>query len=175
MEEKDMTYVFESLNNVLSQTNLDDVTSEGSGFEELPDGYYIGEVEKAELKESKSSQQPMVAFQFKVVQDGITDDGNFSPISKTNNRKIFMYYVLKDEQSVKRFVTDMLKFEGEKEGESILGKEYFTNSEVLIDALDILIGSRIYIHISTTERNGQTSTWRNLISWKRAKALGLLQ
>lgn len=85
-----------------------------------------------------------------------------------------MYYVLKDENSIRRFVQDMLKFEGEKEGEPILGKEYFTNAELLEDALEILKGMRIWVQSSTTVNDDEsTSTWKNLITWKRAKNIGL--
>lgn len=171
--------VLNSLNDLLGATDLTDVTSESAGFTELPDGYYLSEVENAEMKESKKSHQPMVAFQFKVVDDGLEvnpESGNFQVIGKTKNRKIFMYYVLKDETSLKRFVTDMLKFEGENEGEPLLEKECFTNSELLVEALEILKGMRIYIQSSTTVNDDDTSsTWKNLISWKRAKALELPQ
>lgn len=175
----DMKNVFDKLNNLLGNTDLSDVTADSSGFSDLPDGYYLCEVEKADLKESKSSHEPMVAFQFKVVEDGhtaeITDDGDviIEDIKKTANRKIFVYYVLKDETAVRRFATDMLKFEGEVAGESLLPKEAFMTSETLIDALDVLVGMRIYICASTTEKDGSKSQWNNLISWKRVAALEL--
>ena len=168
--------VFNSLNGLLSNTDLSDVSAESAGFSELPDGYYLAEVEKAELKESKSSHQPMVAFQFKVVDDGLAVDenGEFVTVKKTKNRKIFLYYVIKDETSLKRFVQDMLKFEGDVAGKPLLEKECFTNSELLVDALDILKSMRIYIQSSTTVNDDDsTSTWKNLISWKRAAALEL--
>lgn len=173
---EDMKNLFSSLDELMKDTKLDDVTAEGTGFDELPDGYYLSELEKAEIKESKSSHQPMVALQFKIVEDGIgTDDkGENTIIPKTKNRKIFMYYVLKDERSLKRFVGDMLKFEGETAGEPLLEKECFTSSELLNDALDIIIGHCVYIQSSTTENDdGSNSVWKNLISWKRAQALEL--
>lgn len=176
MEEKDLTSIFNNLDDILKNTDLSDVSADSNSFSELPDGYYLSEVEKAELTESKKSHQPMVAFQFKVVEDGIgtDDDGNFIDLPKTKNRKIFLYYVLKDEASVRRFATDMLKFEGETKGEPILEKTYFTNSELLNDALDILTGMRIYIQSSTTENDdGTSSVWKNLVSWKRVEALKL--
>jgi hypothetical protein len=168
--------VLNSLNGLLNNTDLSDVSAESAGFSELPDGYYLAEVEKAELKESKSSHQPMVAFQFKITDDGLTPDenGDLVSVKKTKGRKIFIYYVLKDENSVRRFATDMLKFEGENPGEPILSKDYFTNSELLVDALDILKGCRVYIQSSTTiNDDDSTSVWKNLISWKRASALEL--
>lgn len=173
---EDLKNMFSSLNELLGKTDLEDVTSESTGYSELPDGYYLSEVEKAELTESKNSHLPMVSFQFKIVEDGkgVAEDASYFELKGTKNRKIFVYYVFKDESSVQRFVRDMLKFEGETEGEPLLGKEYFTEAEVLADALDILTGSRIYIQCSTTRKDGaEPTTWKNLISWKRAKALEL--
>lgn len=168
-----------SINELLSQTKIDDVTSEGTGFEELPEGYYLCNVETATIKESKSSGQPMVAFTFSVVEDGLSfradDNGNAvqSTVKKSKGRKIFMYYVLKDTASVRRFVSDMLKFEGEEQGKPLLDKEYFMNFEILESALEMLEGSQIYIQISKSERDGNIRTWQNLISWKRVAALEL--
>lgn len=175
---EDLKDLFANLDSLLSQTNIEDVTEENTGYSELPEGYYLCEVVKAELKESKSSHQPMAAFQFKIIENGQTikneDEPEFIELKNTKNRMIFMYYVLKDEGSVKRFVSDMLKFEGEEEGQPLLGKEYFTNSELLEDALDVLTGMQIYVCISSSEnQNGETSIWKNLISWKRADKLGL--
>jgi hypothetical protein len=96
-------------------------------------------------------------------------------LENTKNRKIFKYYPLVNEKNVNSFVSDMLKFEGETAGESILPKEAFTSGEVLEDALDVLTGSRIYIQVSTTVKKstGEASKWNNLVSWKRAESLGL--
>ena len=123
---------------------------------------------------------PMAAFTFKISEDGhiaeVDESGEpvITDIKKTANSKIFMYYLFKDERSVKRFVTDMLKFEGEEEGEPLLPKEAFLSGDTVNDALEILTGMRIYVHVSTTTNEDDTkSTWNNLISWKRAKALGL--
>lgn len=168
------------LDQLLNNTDLTDVSAESTGFQELPDGYYNCEVEKAELKISKSSGLPMAAFQFKVVEDGymaeLDDKQNVSltPLNKTKNRKIFINYVLKNDTWVRRFVTDMLKFEGEEEGEPFLPKEAFTTSETIEDALAALTGKRIYIQVSTSVNDDDSkSTWNNLISWKRAAALEL--
>ena len=174
---EDMTNLFNALDGVLSNTDLTDVTADSNYFQDLPDGYYLCEVEKAELKESKSSHQPMVSLQLKTVEDGYAVNqttGNFTALSKTKNKKVFIHYVLKNDALVKRFVTDMLKFEGEEEGVPLLDKECFTNSELLVDALDILVGHRVYVQSSTTVNDDDsTSVWKNLISWKRAKALEL--
>ena len=171
-----MSY-FDQIDEILGKINLEDIDADSNDrYEDLPEGYYLCEVEEATLAESQSSHQPMVSFQFKVTENGYTlnEEGtSLIEIDKTKNRKIFAYYVLKDERSVKRFISDMLKFEGEVEGEPLLDKEYFTNSELINDALDVLKGSRIYVQVSLTEYNGKASSWKNLISWKRAKSLEL--
>lgn len=179
-ENKTNKELIASINELLSKTNINDVTSETNSFQELPQGYYLCSVEKAEIKESKSSGEPMVAFTFNVVENGVQfnadKDGNveMKKVENSKNRKIFMYYVLKDTTSVRRFVSDMLKFEGEEAGKPLLDKEYFMNSEILADALNILEGMQIYIQITKSEKDdGSSRSWQNLISWKRAVALEL--
>lgn len=169
------------LDELLKETNIEEVTSESNdSFEELPAGYYLCEVEKAELKETKETHLPMASFTFKVIEPGkqvIIEEGesNFQEVKNSINRKIFINYVLKDSTTIKRFVSDMLKFEGEEEGQPLLNKEYFLNSEILVDALSILEGMRIYVHISlNTKSDGSIGRWNNLISWKRAKILELI-
>ena len=180
MAELDNKQLIASINELLKQTNIDDVTSESNSFQELPEGYYLCSVDNAEIKESKASGNPMVAFSFTVTENGhhyVADkDGNveMQEVKGSKNRKIFMYYVLKDTSSVRRFVSDMLKFEGEEPGKPLLDKEYFMNSEILADALAILQGMRIYIQITKSVNDDGTSrSWQNLISWKRAAALDL--
>ena len=167
------------LDSILARTTLEDVSAESQGFSELPDGYYLCEVEKTEFKESKTSKLPMVSFTFKIVEDGTgfeytENDAKKILLKGTKNRKIFKHYVFKDESSVKRFASDMLKFEGETAGEPLLPKEAFISSETMLDALDILVGMRIYIQSDTSEKDdGTKSTWYNLISWKRVGELEL--
>lgn len=182
MENEELRNVLGTLDDLLSSTNLENVNEENTGYSELKDGYYLSEVEKANLTMSKSSKQPMVAFQFKIVEDGkdaeMNEDGtvNVTTIKNTKNRKVFMYYVLKDESAVKRFVSDMLKFEGSEPNKPLLEKEYFTNSQLIEDALDVLVGRRIFIQVSSFEReDGTTGTWQNLITWKRASYLDLIK
>ena len=167
----------ELLNSLLNDVNLDDVSSDSQGFSELPDGYYLCEVEDAQLTQSKTSEQPMVSFRLSIVEDGtsITYTENeiiYNIVKKTKNRKLFKNYVLKDTASVKRFASDMLKFEGE-DGESLLPKEAFMTSETLVDALDVLVGMRIYAYLETTEKDGKPNQWTNLVSWKRVRDLDL--
>lgn len=181
MENKELNDVLSNLNELLESTNLENVTSESSGYEEVKDGYYLCEVEKAELTISKNSGNPQVFFQMKIVDDGydcvFNEEQKVSDIIRNNgtkNRKIFNYFPLTTEQNVKRFVTDMLKFEGDVAGESLLDKECFTNSELLEDALSILVGRRLYVKISTTKgKDGKDTIWKNFISWRVATSLGL--
>lgn len=176
MADKD---IIASINELLKQTNINDVTSESNNFQELPEGYYLCTVDAAGIKESKAGN-PMIAFTFTVSENGhhyVADkDGNaeMQEVKGSKNRKIFMYYVLKDTQSVRRFVSDMLKFEGEEVGKPLLDKEYFMNFEILEDALKILEGMKIYIQVTKSEnQDGTVRNWQNLISWKRAAALDL--
>lgn len=169
-EVKDMSKIFASVNELLSKTDLNDVTAEGAGFAELPDGYYLCEVKSTELGESKSSGFPMVTIALQVVENGVnpSKDGGFIEIGGSKNRWIRKYYPFKNEQAVKSFASDMMKFEGEVEGEPLLSKEYFTTGELLQDAIQLLVGLRIYVHLSSGERNGEKTQWINLVSWKRA-------
>ena len=180
-KQEEMNNFLSQIDNLLGSVKLDDVSAESNeNRQELPDGYYLCEVEKAELTESKSTHMPMAAFTFKIAENGIAADMNeagditMKELEKTAGKKVWMYYVLKDEKSIRRFVSDMLKFEGEQRGEPLLGKEYFTNSEILAEALEVLVGARVYIQISTSEnKDGSTNKWQNLISWTRVERLGL--
>lgn len=173
---------FNELNQLLASVNLNDVTAESSsGFEELSDGFYLAEVEKAELTTSKNSGRPQVAMQFSVSEDGLApyvDEKGFAKlktIEHTKGRKIFKYYPLVDEKSLKTFTSDMLKFEGSEPGVPLLPKEAFETGEILEEAITALIGYRIYVQVSTTVKKGteEKQSWKNLISWKRAKTFNL--
>lgn len=179
MEEK---INFSELDDLLKTVKLDNVTADGAGFEDLPDGYYLCQVDSAKLTTSKSSGKPMASFQLTVVEDGYQanfDDAGNASLSQnkhTANKKIFKHYVLKDEKSIRNFVADMLKFEGENPGEPLLEKEVFMESALLEEALGALEGMRIYAQLSTSEKeDGTKSSWTNFISWKRVAALELPQ
>lgn len=166
--------IYSSINNVLKNIKTNDITSESSdSFSQLPDGYYLAELVKAELKTSKSSGAPMVAWQFKTVENGVCFDGDLTrtSINKSKGKVLFLYHSLKDESAMERFISDALKFEGEEPGKSLLEKEYFENAEVLHDALDVLIGSYIWLHVDTDKDN---NTWTRIVSWKRAAKLELV-
>lgn len=175
MEEKEeqLQNIFSSVNKILGSIDTNQVTADSSdAYSQLPDGYYLSEVAKVEMTTSKSSGQPMIAWQFKTVEDGVTIDENLNKalIKNTTKKTIFMYHVLKDQNSVERFISDALKFEGDEAGKPFLEKEYFTTAETLHDALDLLVGLRIWLHIDTDNNN---STWTRFVSWKRATKLEL--
>ena len=176
----DIAMTMNTLDDLLKATDLNDVTSESSGFDDLPAGYYLSEVNSAELTISKNSGNPQVKVVFKVVEDGVTEEDEGYAIRKnlpkTAGRLIFKYYPLKDEKTVRTMVSDMTKFEGEVKGEPLLPKEYFKETSLLNEALACLTGSRIYVHITTsTNKEGKTNNWVNLISWKRAAQLDLAE
>lgn len=172
--EENVNAAINLLDQILQKTNFEDVSAESTGFEALPDGYYLSQLEDTKLTTSKNSGQPMVSLTFKIVEDGhsVNNDNQFVTINGTKNRKIFKHYVMKDESSVKRFASDMLKFEDDNG--PVLPKEAFTTSETILDSLDAITGMNIYIQSDTSEKDdGSKSTWYNLISWKRSKDLEL--
>lgn len=170
-----------NLNELLSQIDWDNIEKSEQSFEDLPEGYYLCEVEKAELKLNKSGTNKQVSFQFKVVENGLAErinDKGFNDlveIDHSKNRKIFKHYPLKDKDGVVRFVKDMLKFEGSEPGVPLLEKEYFMTEEVIPDALDVLATGKIRIYIKADYKtyNGTTSVWYDLIGWDRAAAMKL--
>lgn len=169
---------FIKLGDLLQDVNWETVTEENS-FDDLPEGFYLCEVEKADLKENKAQTNMQVSFQLKVVDEGLTeaidDRGNsvLKAISGTKNRKVFKHYPFKDTNGIKRFVVDMMKFEGENPGEPLLGPEYFMTEETFPDALACLIGTRIYVQASYREYQGKKNCWYDFVAWDRATKLGL--
>ena len=172
--------IYDTLNKILSNSNIDSVSSESTGFSELQDGYYLCEVAETEIKKS-SNQDPLIVLTMKVIGNGydaeISNDGEitFKELKGANGSMIWLNYAIKDEKSLKRFVSDMLKFEGDEQGEPLLPKEAFTTPETLEDAVKLLVENRIYVQISTTEKDGKANTWKNLVSWKRVTGLELPQ
>jgi len=172
------------LDDLLSKSDLSSTTSEGTISSDLPDGYYLCEVEKAELTSTKATGNPMVKFQYKIVENGLKSvvdaQGNDTLVEAKNtaNRKIFLNYVISTEQNLGFFVSDMLKFESpDNPGEPLLTKEYFKNTSLLLDALDILAtGSRIYIMVQSKPKKdnpNEVEKRYNPITWKRATLLEL--
>lgn len=176
----DIKDIAASLDELLSKTNLSKVTAAGAGFEELKDGFYPTEVNSIELKVNKNGD-PMVSAKCKVVDDGwcYDEEGDtYGRVAGSKNRIIFKNWNLVTEQDIKRFVSDMLKFEnpdvaGEALVEMLKQKpeddimDYFKTTEFLLDVLGLIqdFKSRIYIQISSYEKNGETRTQSNLVKW----------
>ena len=179
----DLEKIRQSLDTLLAKTDNSNVTEEGVKSE-LPDGYYLCEVTKAELTESKQGN-PMVAIEYKTTEDGkmsvIDEDGmaKMETAPKTQDKKIFVNYVLSSEQNVNYFVADMLKFEDPETGDSIFDKKSdFDSTDAIINVCDILSeGAMVYIMASTTESTnepGKMVKKYKPISWKRAERLELI-
>ncbi len=183
----DMNELKASLGKIFENAEVEQVTSEGSGFENLKDGYYLSAIEKVELKPSKKGQ-PMFQFTFSVIQDGLatniseTGDIELVPVKSSKGRKIFKFYPFspEDARSTKQFTSDMLKF-SDDDGNPVLidaetVKAYFMNPDTIDEALEAVTGLFIYIHLETRENKnepGTTSQWGSLVSWKRAAQLEL--
>ena len=167
--------LFKKVDSVLAKVDLSKTTAESAGFEDLKPGYYLCEVASAKLVESKKTHNPQIALTLSVIEDGFAfdDDDNKITYKGTKNRKIYKYYPLIDETTIKRFVSDMLKFEDE-DGESILPAEAFTTAETLSDSLDVIENMRVYTQITVSGEGENKSNWISLISWKRAAELELV-
>jgi len=179
-EDKELKELYSNVNSILKKINVKDIDPE-KDFDKNPDGYYLTEVVSLEVCTSKKSGNLQVAGQFKIVENGIgvnvDDDGeqDFFELKNTKGKTIFKYYPMTDESQVTKLIKDMLKFTDE-DGKSILDEEYFSDIEIMKEALSILTEERIYIHLysytnKTTKETNQNS---NLITWKRASDIGLI-
>ena len=175
-EIKDLSIINQALDELLQATDLSKVSASGVGFEDLPDAYYLTETVKYDIKMSPGNDNaapcPMITLSFKVLDNGwkrLEDEDNFVRVEGTKGRWISKTYWLSDTQSVKKFTSDMLKFENpEMPGEPILDIEYFTNSQLLRDAMDIIASQlRIYIKLSSYEKKDtkETKQTQNLVKW----------
>ena len=173
----------QALDQLLASADLSNTSEEGVKSE-LPDGYYLAEVKKAELKTSKSGNA-MVAIEYSTVEDGkksIVDEQGYAQLEdapKTANQKIYVNYVLSNELQVEFFVADMLKFQDPETNDSIFTKDDFKSSEGIESVCDMLAsGAIIYIAVQTVEKKngdpGETEKKFKPISWKRAKQLELI-
>lgn len=180
MADKDLRELYKNVDSILSSVNVENIDPNAPDFDNLPDGYYLCEVQKLELCVSKKGNL-QVKGQFKTIENGlkvvIDEDGDskLEEITKTKDRMIFKYWTLSEKKDVEKFIKDMLKFEGDEPGVPLLEKEYFSNSELLEQALEVLQEMNIYAQISTSKnKEGESSSWTNLISWSRAASLGLI-
>lgn len=172
--------MFGEIDSIISETKLDNVSAEGSGFDELPCGYFLCECVKAEMRRNKDDK-PMVWLNFHTVGTGYqlddtTDEWNTITDSSGKplraGQSLSLFYVLKDANSFKRFVADMLKFEDpEVPNQPLLPKEKWVSAEYMYSALQYVevLKSRIWINRYESEnKDGVKSIWSKPISWQRA-------
>lgn len=120
---------------------VDKVEDYTNNFENLPDGNYIGEIEKFETKNSKSSGKPMAVITI-AVEDG---------------KKEFKYLMLAGEDlkstqtAVARAVTQLKK----------LGVEGVELGDFLANA-EKLVGTRVSLKINTTVSKSSGKEFRNV-------------
>lgn len=184
-EDLDMDSLFGEVADLIKQTDLSNVSAYSTGFEELPIGYYLTEVIKAEFTRSKTSNKPMVSLRLRIVDDGYklvdndmaSADVHFEPITGVKGRYVFKHYVLTDSSSLKRFVSDMKKFEDpEHPGNELLPEQAWSDVSVMREAISLLetLNSRIWVHVSESKKkDGTVGTWTDLESFKRAEEIGL--
>lgn len=170
--------LLQKLNESLAAADLSKVTAEGTGYKNLPDGFYNCELIEAKLKET-STGKPMITGKFMVFEDGLKEVYNESTGTSqlevslnSKGRFIWVNWVLGDATGVERFVSDMKKFEN-FDGTPILPEEAFTEASILMDSLYAINGLHVYIMLQTIEKNGEKNQRTNLISWSRAKDLEL--
>ena len=132
---KELNAIFKDMGGV------DKVEDYTNNFENLPDGDYIGEIEKFETKNSKSSGKPMAVITI-AVEDG---------------KKEFKYLMLAGEDlkatqtAVARAVTQLRK----------LGVDGVELGDFL-DNAEKLVGTKVELHIKTTVSKASGKEFRNV-------------
>lgn len=193
LDEQTKKSVFDSLDSLISQSDISDVTSESTEKRgRMKDGIYLCELKSATLGQSKSSGNPMVTLEFSTIDDGITTTydsfGNASKqiIKGSKGKRIMKFCTFNPDRpsDFSRFVSDMLKFEDAPK-HSALSKEMFVSAEKISQCLEIVIGMNVYVQLSSTRNKGVSSDepltednstqWTTLISFERAVKLGIAQ
>lgn len=173
MADKDIQKLYSDVNSILKGINVKKIDPNKDDFQNLPSGYYLCSF-KMEVTTSNAGNL-QVKCEMKVVESGlkVNEDGDYEEIKGTVNRKMWKYYSLKDEESVTKLIKDMLKFEDDN-GESLLVEEDFESMEQIEAACEVIEDMQLYVNVNTKEKNGESSSFVNVLSWKRAEELGLL-
>lgn len=168
-----------SIDSALQEVNFDNITSESSGFDELPAGYYLVELVRAEIKLSKSTGEPMVAFAFKGIDNGyILDDTTYdwSDVGVGKGRYLNVYDAkINSTNGIKRLISDLMKFV-DAVGEPIVHKEDVSNSQLLQATLEALVEESCRMWLQRQEgkdKEGKPTFYTNMISWQKAEDLKL--
>jgi len=169
----DINKLYSDVNNILKGINVKKIDPNKDDFQSLPTGYYLCSFKLAVTTSNAGNLQ--VKSEMKVVEPGLAVDaeGDFVEIKGTLNRKMWKYYSLKDEESVTKLIKDMLKFEDE-DGESLLVEEDFASMEQIEAACEVVEDMQLYVNVNTYTKDGETKSFINVLSWKRAEELGLL-
>lgn len=186
---EDEQSILDDIDAVLGITDLSKVTAESTGFEDLPDGYFLTEVVESKLERVKSGKnqgKPKATIKFKIIEDGykLTGDPNsdeeettFDTLAGTKNRTLYKHYPLGDPEGIKKLVSDMKKFEDpETPGKQLLPDEAWTTASTLKGSIEVLsqLNIRIWVHNKVTVKDdGTSSNWVDLESFSRAAQLGL--
>lgn len=132
---KELDAIFKDMGGV---EKIEDFTN---NFEQLPDGDYIGEIEKFETKNSKASGKPMGVITI-AVENG----------KKENKYLMLAGGNLKETQTaVARAVSQLKK----------LGVEGVTLGDFLSGA-EKLVGTRVHLKIKTTTSKSSGNDFRNI-------------
>jgi len=118
---------------------LEQATASPDEYAKLPDGDYGCEVDSVALTTTKETNQPMLAWVFRVI-----DEGEFE------GRLIFKNSVFNSVQNAKRAQKDLIKF-----GVDV------SSVDAIVDALPDLEGEVLIIQL-TPDRNGENQ-WVNLL------------
>ena len=178
----DYQKISQSLDELLKSVDLSNTTEEGVK-QDLPDGYYLCQVDKAQLGESKNGH-PMFTIEYLTTEDGkrnVVDEEGYAQLEDakgTANKKIFVNYVLSNEQQITFFVSDMLKFTDLDSDTPFFTKDDFLDTTGIVNVAEALTnGGIIYIMVQTVESQkepGQFIKKYKPITWKRARKLELI-
>lgn len=139
-----------------------DKSAETGGFAPIPEGYHLCELEDIILEENKKSLEAgNPYYQFKMTFVIVEND-------TLKNRKIFKYYPLKDGPGLLTAKNDIAKFEDE-DNESIIPIEAMEDFDILVEALDLIIGKRIYMRADKPSANG--NQWFSIVAWNKIAQL----
>lgn len=184
-ENIDLQSIYSEIGEVMAKTDLSNVTAQSAGYEDLPDGYFLAEVTDTKIHRSKSSNKPMVSLTFSIVSDGLklnedddaSEDVSFSEIPHTKDRLVFKHWVIDTPQNLKKFVSDMKKFEDPSEpNKALLPDEAWSDPTFMGESIPLLaeMNCRMWIHNRVTKKDdGTTSSWQDLVDFNRAAKLGL--
>ena len=190
-ENFDLQSWLEDVGSVMKKTDLSKVSAESTGFEDLPEGYYLAEVidvKPDRCKSGKNEGKPTLKMRLKVVGDGfklagdpdeLEDEGKdlFEPVTGVNGRFVFKTFTIGEESLMKRFASDMMKFEEPNNpGKMLLPEEAWADPKIMFDSVSLLVdlASRIWLHNKVTKKeDGTNGAWVDFLDFSRAAKLGL--